>query len=83
MLENFGFFIGMILMISLIVMVSNKIKIAYPILLVLIGLGISFIPSIPKVEVNSHLIFMFFYLRYCTRQQLWEVLGKKYGSGDK
>lgn len=61
MLENFGFFIGMVLMISVIVMVSDKIKIAYPILLVLAGLGISFIPSAPKVNINPHLIFMIFF----------------------
>lgn len=60
MLENFGFFIGMVLMISVIAMVSDKIKIAYPILLVLTGLGISFIPSAPKVNINPHLIFMIF-----------------------
>jgi len=41
-------------------MAANKIKVAYPILLVLAGLGISFIPGIPQIHIDPELIFIIF-----------------------
>lgn len=60
MLENFPFYLGLIVAIVLLIMVANKIKIAYPVLLVLAGLSISFIPGIPAVHINPELIFIIF-----------------------
>lgn len=48
MIENFVFYLGLVLVILLAIMLANKLKIAYPILLVVAGLLISFIPGIPK-----------------------------------
>ncbi len=39
---------------------AQKIKIAYPIFLVVAGLLISFIPGLPKVHLNPELIFLVF-----------------------
>lgn len=39
---------------------ANKLKIAYPILLVLAGLGISFIPGLPVIRIDPDLIFLIF-----------------------
>lgn len=41
-------------------MLAQKLKISYPIFLVIAGLGISFIPGIPKIEVEPELIFLIF-----------------------
>ncbi|MES2485910.1 MAG: Na+/H+ antiporter, partial [Bacteroidota bacterium] len=54
------FYISIIIAILLIIMLANKIKVAYPVLLVLAGLGISFIPGIPTLHIESELIFIIF-----------------------
>ncbi len=41
-------------------MLSNKIKVAYPVLLVLGGLAISFVPYIPDMKIDPELIFIIF-----------------------
>lgn len=52
----------MILLFSafMLVMLSQKLKISYPIFLVLAGLGLSFIPGIPRVTIEPDLIFLIF-----------------------
>lgn len=57
MLENFPFYLGLIVAIVLLVMLANKIKVAYPIILVVAGLTVSFIPGLPTVRINPDLIF--------------------------
>lgn len=39
---------------------ANKLKIAYPILLVVAGLAISFIPGLPIIKIDPDLIFFIF-----------------------
>ncbi|WP_406567643.1 Na+/H+ antiporter [Chryseobacterium oryctis] len=41
-------------------MLAQRIKIAYPIFLVIAGLGISFIPNIPQLHLDPELIFLIF-----------------------
>jgi Na+/H+ antiporter len=60
MLENFPFFLGLVLAILLIIMLAGKMRVAYPVLLVLAGLAISFVPGIPKINIESELIFVIF-----------------------
>jgi monovalent cation/hydrogen antiporter len=54
------FLLAMIAAIVLIEMLANKLKVAYPVLLVVAGLLISFIPGLPTVHVNPDLIFFIF-----------------------
>jgi Na+/H+ antiporter len=44
----------------LLIMLAQKLKISYPIFLVIAGLGISFIPGIPLVTVDPEVIFLVF-----------------------
>ncbi|MGV3696088.1 Na+/H+ antiporter [Flavobacterium sp.] len=60
MLDNFPFYLILIFAIVLIMMVADKIKVAYPILLILAGLVITIIPGIPSVEIDPHFIFLIF-----------------------
>jgi Na+/H+ antiporter len=60
MLENFPFYVALIIAIVLLVMLANKIKVAYPVLLVIAGLAISFIPGIPAIKIDPELIFIIF-----------------------
>lgn len=54
------FLLAMVAVIVLLNMWANKLKIAYPILLVIGGLLISFIPGLPTVKIDPDLIFFIF-----------------------
>ena len=52
--------IGLLFAVILLVLLAQRIKIAYPIFLVIAGLGISFIPSVPQLHLDPELIFLIF-----------------------
>lgn len=52
--------LGLLLAICLLVGLSSRLKVAYPILLVLGGLGLSLLPGLPMVHVNPDIIFLVF-----------------------
>jgi Na+/H+ antiporter len=60
MTDKFMFGVGLVILILLLVMVAQKMKIAYPIVLVVSGLLLSLIPGLPQVNVNPELIFIIF-----------------------
>ncbi|GEM64410.1 Na+/H+ antiporter [Sphingobacterium faecium NBRC 15299] len=60
MLENFEFYLFLVLMITMLIMLAKKIQVAYPVLLVLAGLLISFIPGVPRIKIEPELIFILF-----------------------
>ena len=60
MLDSFPFYLILIFSIVLIMMIAEKIKVAYPILLIVAGLLISFIPGIPSIKINPEFIFLLF-----------------------
>ena len=54
------FFISLVVIICMLTMLANKIKIAYPILLVLAGLVLSLLPGMPQIKVEPEWIFIIF-----------------------
>lgn len=76
MLENFPFFLGLTLAILLLIMLADKLRVAYPVLLVLAGLGISFIPGLPAVTIESELIFVIF-LPPLLYEAAWKISWKE------
>lgn len=60
MLENFEFYLFLVLLITMLIMLAKKIQVAYPVLLVLAGLAISFIPGVPPIKIEPELIFIIF-----------------------
>lgn len=54
------FLLALVAAIVLLEMWAAKLKIAYPILLVIAGLAISFIPGLPVVKIDPDLIFFIF-----------------------
>jgi len=40
------------------IMLAKKIRVAYPILLVFVGLALCFIPGLPKVELEPKVVFI-------------------------
>jgi monovalent cation/hydrogen antiporter len=59
-MSNIEIIIILLSVISLLAVMANKVKIPYPILLVLAGLGIGFIPHLEKVELNPDVVFLIF-----------------------
>ncbi len=60
MIEHFPFYLALVVAIVLIIMLSDKLKVAYPILLVIAGQLISFVPGVPVLRVDPELIFIIF-----------------------
>ncbi|RZJ73102.1 MAG: Na+/H+ antiporter [Flavobacterium sp.] len=58
--HNLLLILGLLFVVMLLVMLARKIKVAYPIFLVLSGLGISFIPGMPELELDPEIIFLIF-----------------------
>lgn len=52
--------ITMLFVVSLLVMLGQKLRISYPIFLVLGGLGISLIPGTPHINIDPDLVFLIF-----------------------
>jgi CPA1 family monovalent cation:H+ antiporter len=60
MMDHFPFYLTLIIAIVLLIVVADKIKVAYPVVLVVAGLLISFIPGIPVLHIQPELIFIIF-----------------------
>jgi Na+/H+ antiporter len=67
-------------MMALLFMLSQRLKISYPIFLVIGGLAISFIPGVPSINVNPDLVFLIFLppllfeaAWYSSWNQLWKM----------
>ena len=52
-------FVGLLLTVALLAMLARKVLIPYPILFVIGGLLLSWIPGLPKITLNPELVFLF------------------------
>ncbi|HEY4337522.1 MAG TPA: Na+/H+ antiporter [Puia sp.] len=52
--------VSLLLVVSMLAMLSQKLRISYPIFLVIAGLGISLIPGIPQIQLDPDLVFVIF-----------------------
>jgi Na+/H+ antiporter len=52
--------IALLFVVSMLAMLSSRLRISYPILLVLAGLGISIIPGIPQIRLDPDVVFIIF-----------------------
>jgi len=53
-------FVGLLMAVAALGLLARKIRVAYPILLVLGGLLLGVVPGLPKVQLNPNFIFFFF-----------------------
>ncbi|HEY0299076.1 MAG TPA: Na+/H+ antiporter [Arachidicoccus sp.] len=60
MLHQFPLYLVLIVFMMLLIMLAQKIKIAYPIVLVIGGLLLSLSPSVPDIHIDHELIFIIF-----------------------
>src|SRR5437764_14384326 len=51
---------GLLVAVSGLALLSRKLPIPYPILLVIGGLALALIPGLPRVRLNPELVFLFF-----------------------
>ena len=58
--EQLPFMLALVAAIVLIEMLATRLRIAYPVLLVVAGLLLSFLPGLPKVQVDPNMIFFIF-----------------------
>ncbi|AZI27765.1 Na+/H+ antiporter [Pedobacter sp. G11] len=58
--DNLILILILLLGVTLLVMVGQKIKISYPIFLVLAGLAIGFIPGMPNLKIDPNIVFLLF-----------------------
>lgn len=61
--------LALVAAIVLIEMLADKLRVAYPVLLGVAGLLISFIPGLPKVQVDPNMIFFIFAYQYNTEKR--------------
>ena len=52
--------LGLLLVVAALAVVAQRLVIPYPILLVLGGLVLGFVPGIPKVELEPEIVFLLF-----------------------
>src|SRR5207342_909560 len=70
------FLLAMVAAIVLLEMLATKLRVAYPIVLVVAGLLISFIPGLPAIKVNPDLIF-FIVLPPLLSEAAWNISFKE------
>lgn len=58
--NTFLLYLGLLFAILFLVMLAKKLNISYPIVLVLGGLTLSFIPALPDIKINPDVIFLIF-----------------------
>jgi CPA1 family monovalent cation:H+ antiporter len=70
-------YIYLILIILALVMLANRLRLAYPIVLVLGGLGLSFVDSFSNVTIDPELVF-FIFLPPLLFDSAWQVSWKEF-----
>lgn len=59
-MSNIALFIILLTIVTALAEVTDKIRIPYPIMLVLVGMIIGFIPGLPQVELDPEIVFLIF-----------------------
>ena len=59
-MHNIEIILGLLLIVAVLAVVAEKLVIPYPIMLVLGGLVLGFIPGLPKVDIDPELVFLVF-----------------------
>jgi Na+/H+ antiporter len=59
-MENYNIVIFILAVMIGLSAIADKIKLPYPVLLIVAGIGVGFIPSIPNVTLNPEIVFLIF-----------------------
>ena len=77
MQHNFIEYIYLILIVLALVMIANKLRLAYPIVLVLGGLGLSFVSVFSDIKIDPELVF-FIFLPPLLYEAAWQTSWKEF-----
>ena len=58
--DNLLLIISLLFAVTMLSMLSDKLRISYPIFLVIAGLLISLIPGVPRITVDPDIVFVIF-----------------------
>lgn len=58
--DNILLILGLLFVMALLYMLSQKLRVSYPIFLVLGGLAIGFVPGMPRIELDPQIAFLIF-----------------------
>ncbi|AII51771.1 Na+/H+ antiporter [Hymenobacter sp. APR13] len=75
--ESILLVLGLLFAMLLLVMLGQKLRISYPIFLVLAGLVLGFVPGLPRIVISPDLIFLIF-LPPLLYQAAWETSWKDF-----
>src|SRR5512133_3168759 len=70
-------YVVLIIIILILVMIANKLHVAYPIVLVISGLALSFVASFSNVTIEPDLVF-FIFLPPLLYEAAWQVSWKEF-----
>ena len=59
-MENYSVVIFILAIMIALSAIADKVRLPYPILLITAGIAIGFIPSLPLIEINPHIVFLIF-----------------------
>ncbi len=59
-MENYSIVIFVLAVMIVLSAISDKVRLPYPILLIIAGIGVGFIPVFPDVEFNPEIVFLIF-----------------------
>jgi len=59
-MENYSIVIFILAIMIGLSAIADKIRLPYPILLIIAGIAIGFIPTLPNIELNSEIVFLIF-----------------------
>lgn len=59
-MENYSIVLIILSIVICLSAIANKIRVPYPVLLVVAGIAIGFIPALPDIEINPDIIFLIF-----------------------
>jgi NhaP-type Na+/H+ or K+/H+ antiporter len=59
-MENYSIVIFILAVMIGLSAIADKVKLPYPVLLIVAGIAVGFIPSIPHIELNPEIIFLIF-----------------------
>ena len=59
-MENYSIVIFILAVMICLSAMADRIKIPYPVLLIIAGIMVGFIPTLPDVEINPEVVFLIF-----------------------
>src|SRR5689334_12230738 len=72
--HGFELLLGLLLVVAVIALAAERLRVPYPILLVLAGLGLSVVPHLPRLTLRPDYVFLVFLpplLYYSGSQTTW------------